>query len=219
MSPLFEAIRGGDLAGVRSSLDADPGCANEKNEQGVSAFAFAIYNRKSDVAELLESRGADLDVFAAAMGGRIERLREMIEGNKSLAKLVAADGWTALHLAAFFGHPEAVRILLRAGADVNARSTNAVRNQPLHAGAAGRSWEVVKLLVEAGADVNATQGGGFTPLHAAAQNGDLEIAALLLQSGASPNPRADNQQLPLDLALVKGRSDMVALLERHGAKL
>jgi ankyrin repeat protein len=32
-----------------------------------------------------------------------------------------ADGWTALHVMAHNGHPEGVRFLLSANADVNAR--------------------------------------------------------------------------------------------------
>lgn len=217
MTKLFDAIRGGDLSAVQSIVEADASVAQSTNEHGVSALAFAIYNRKPEIAAYLESKGVLLDIFTATMAGRTELVREMVAGNKSLVKLISADGWTPLHLAAFFGHAGCAAELLNAGAIVDARSTNAMRNMPLHAGVAGRSFDVAKMLVEFGADVNARQNGGWMPLHAAAQNGDIAMAELLLQHGAQPGARAENNQSALDLALTKGHQGIVDLLEKHGA--
>ena len=215
---LFESIKGGDLAQVTVLLDGDAALANALNEQGASAHTFAVYNRKPDIAQLLEDRGARIDVFAAAMAGRTELVREMLDGNKALAKLMSHDGWTPLHLAAFFGHKDVAFELLKAGASVTERSTNAMANMPLHAGAAGRNFELVKMLVEYGAPVNASQHGGWTPLHASAQNGDAAMVALFLEQGADVNARAENQQRAIDLALTKGHQEIVNLLEQHGAR-
>ena len=215
---IFEAIKGGDAARVTALLDADAMLANASNEQGTAAHTYAIYNRKNEIAELLEARGARIDIFAAAMAGRTELVQEMLDGNKALVKLVSHDGWTPLHLAAFFGHPAIVAALLSAGANITERSNNTMSNMPLHAGVVSRNLELIKLLVECGAPVNARQHGGWTPLHAAAQNGDVEIARLFIEHGADVNARADNQQLPIDLALAKGNQEIVTLLEQHGAK-
>lgn len=216
---LFEAIKNEDLAGVTKLLDGNAQLANAVNDQGTAAHTFAIYNRKTEIAQLLEQRGARIDIFAASMAGRAELVRTMLNDNKALAKLVSHDGWTPLHLAAFFGHKDAVAALLDAGASVTERSKNAMANMPLHAGAAGRNLELVKLLLEHGAPVRAKQHGGWTPLHAAAQNGDVAMTTLFLEHGADVNERADNQQLPMDLALAKGSQEIVNLLEQHGAKL
>jgi len=218
MTELFESIKNGNAAGVATLLDGDAGLANAVNDQGMAAHTFAVYNRKTEIAQLLEDRGARIDIFAASMAGRAALVEEMLAGNKSLAKLMSHDGWTPLHLAAFFGHKDVAAALLAAGASVTERSTNAMANMPLHAGAAGRNFELVKMLVEHGAPVNARQHGGWTPLHAAAQNGDLPMVALFLQSGADVNARADNSQLPMDLALTTGNQEIVNLLEQHGAK-
>ncbi len=217
MKQLFDAIRAGDLDGVKAQLDADSTLVNARNEQGTPAYAFAIYNRKPEIAALLESRDARLDIFSAAMSGKTDLVREMLAGNKGLARLISADGWTALHLAAFFGHPDCVEALLNAGAEVNARTTNAMQNMPLHAGAAGRNVKVIKLLIDFGAAVNARQHGGWTALHAASQNGDAAIAQLLLENGADAGIRADNNQGAFDLALSRGHQAIVDLLEKHGA--
>ena len=177
--------------------------------------------RAGDLARVKERVAADpsLAIFAAAILGDTEQITELLTANRSLIGLLSTDGWTPLHLAAFFGKTEAVRLLLNKGALVNAKSTNPMQNMPLHAAAAGRHVEAAKLLIDHGAPVNARQHGGWAPLHAAAQNGDVELATALIAAGADVNVRADNNQMPLDLALTKGQQAMVDYLESNGAKL
>jgi ankyrin repeat protein len=177
--------------------------------------------RAGELSRVRELVAADpsLAIFAASILGDTEQLTELLTANRSLVGLLSEDGWTPLHLAAFFGKTEAARLLLNKGALVNARSTNGMENMPLHAAAAGRHVEVVKLLIEHGAPVNARQHGGWAPLHAVAQNGDIEMAKVLIAGGADVNVRAENNQMPLDLALTKGQQAMVDYLESNGAKL
>jgi ankyrin repeat protein len=160
-----------------------------------------------------------LAIFAAAIFGDAAEIETLLAGNRSLVNAVSPDGWLPLHLAAHFGHADAVRALLNKGSKVDAPSTNAMRNTALHAAAAGRSAAVAKLLLDAGADANARQTGGWTPLHSVAQSGDVEFARVLTEAGADVSARADNQQRPLDLALTKGQQAMVDFLEAHGASL
>jgi ankyrin repeat protein len=177
--------------------------------------------RSNDPAQLRALVAADpsLAVFAAAVFGDARELDKLLTANRSLVSVLSSDGWTPLHLAALFGRIDAARLLINKGADVAARSGNAMANTPLHAAAAGRSAVVAKHLMDCGAGANARQNGGWTPLHAAAQNGDIELARTLIEGGADANVRADNQQSPLDLALTKGRQEMVDFLESRGAKL
>ncbi len=218
MKQFFDAIKSGDVPQVTALLDQDPSLVNAQ-DNGQPAIFTAKYHRQGEIAELLESRGAEIDVFSAAMLGRTEKLDELLKANRSLASMVSRDGWTALHLAAFFDAEPAARLLLNTGAPVNARSTNPMNNMPLHAAAASRNSGIVKLLLDHGASPNAQQHGGWTPLHAAAQNGDVLMASILIESGATVNVRADNNQSPLDLALTKGHQDMVEFLELKGARL
>src|ERR1700742_3713203 len=101
-----------------------------------------------------------LAIFAAATFGDAAEIETLLAGNRSLVNAVSPDGWLPLHLAAHFGHVDAVRALLSKGAKVDAPSTNAMHNTALHAAAAGRSKPVAKLLIDAGANVNARQTGG-----------------------------------------------------------
>src|SRR4029077_2716935 len=103
------------------------------------------------------------------------------------ARAFAGDGFTALHLAAFFGKAESARLLLDAGAEVNAISDNEMRVEPLHSAAAGGHRDVCRVLLAAGADVDAVQRDSYAPLHAAAQLGDDELVELFLAGGAAPS--------------------------------
>jgi ankyrin repeat protein len=217
MKELFDAIRAGDTARVAALLDADPSLAGARDDSGVPALAVARYSGKSDIAQLLLERGAPLDLFLAAMFGNADRLRELVAADPQGVKAYSADGWTALHLAAFFNQPDAARALLDAGVDVNARSTNQMNNMALHAAAAGRATSVARMLLENGANVNARQHGGWTALHAAAQSGNAELARILIAAGADTGARADNQQSPMDLALTSGHQEMAELLETFEA--
>lgn len=177
--------------------------------------------RAGDSSKVAELVAADpsLAIFAAAIQGDVATLEKLLAGNRSLIGAQSADGWTPLHLAAFFGKIDAAKFLLNKGAEVNARSTNALQNMALHAAAAGRHADVIKLLIDHGASVNARQHGGWTAIHAAAQHGDLEIAKMLVAAGADIATRADNSQTPLDLALTKAQQAMVDYLEANGARL
>jgi ankyrin repeat protein len=218
MKDFFDAIKSGDAAKVAALLDQDQALANA-DENGQKAIFTAMYFGKPEIAKLLESRGAELDVFSAAMMGRADRLEELLTADPSRATQVSHDGWTALHLASFFGAEPAVRLLLKKGAPVAARSTNSMHNMPIHCAASRRSTACARRLIEHGAEVNVQQHGGWTPLHSAAQNGDLAMASLLVEAGADVNARAENNQRPLDLAMSKGHQSMVEYLESKGASL
>jgi ankyrin repeat protein len=211
----FEAIRAGDRGAVVELLNGDTGLLAAKDEQGWGAYVAAKYSGRNDIAALLLEKGVQLDIFAACMAGAKERAIELIHQNPDLISAYSHDGWTPLHLACFFGHPEIAQTLIAQGAGVRARSHNAVRNTPLHAAAAGRNKEAVRVLLERGADVNARQEGGWTALHSASQNGDVEMVRLLMAGGADVQARADNQQNALDLALGKGHQAVADLLDEY----
>jgi uncharacterized protein len=157
-----------------------------------SALLAALYNRRTDEAAALATRLAPLDIFEAAAIGQAARVLELIAEEPAAASAWSDDGFTALHLAAFFAHPECVQALLAAGADVNARSRNGMSVRPLQSAVTSRSLGCVELLIAAGSDPNARQGGGFTPLHSAVHNGDRAIEAALLGAGADASLRADD---------------------------
>jgi len=217
MSDFFEAIRSGDESRVRSLVEADPSLLSAKDSQGLGPFTVARYSRQNAIADFLLSRGVELDIFAACIAGRRDRVRELLAADPTLLAAHSHDGWTPLHLAAFFNFPEIAADLLARGAGVHARSINPMRNTPLHAAVAGNATAIARSLLEHGADANARQEGGWTPLHAAAQSGNVEILQLLIDAGAAVRAPADNRQTPGDLALTRGHRAAVDILEKYGA--
>ena len=205
---IFEAIQEGDSESLRSILDRDPEAAGATNDQGISAVMFAVYRGRADLAERIAAAKRELTFFEACALGRTTEARRMLEDQPPCAEVSSPDGFTALHLAAYFGHSEIARLLIAKGAAVNQAAENPSRVAPLHSAVAGRSIEVVRMLVEAGADLNARQKGGYTPLMGAAANGQPVLVDYLLASGANPDARSDDGKSARDLAIEKGFSDL-----------
>jgi uncharacterized protein len=169
--------------------------------QKVSALMQALYADDTIKVDELLAGDPELDVFEAAALGRVDRLREMLDADPKLVQAWSADRATALHFAAFFRQPEATRLLVERGADLEALSPTFGDVTPLHSACASGERDSARILVEAGADPNVRQQGGFTPLHAAAQNGDEELARLLLARGADSEAATDDGRKPRDLGL------------------
>jgi ankyrin repeat protein len=216
-SDMIAAVEAGEVDAVRAVLADDPSLASARGEDGVSAVMRARYRFDRPVMDALLETDPDLDIFEAAALGRIDRLREAIADDAGAVFALSPDGYTALHLASFFGKPEIARTLIEAGARVDAYTTNDLANQPLHAAAAGRQLEVCRMLVAAGADVNATQHGGYTPLHEAAQHGDVEMVELFVSAGADPTLRVEDGRSAADLAEAAGHHDVAARLREVAA--
>jgi ankyrin repeat protein len=113
------------------------------------------------------------------------------------------------------GDVEAVRDLLRRGADVNAREPDG--GAPLHWAVYDENHPITDLLVGRGADVAAANREGATPLALAATNGDAQSIRRLLDAGAKVNARGPNGETALMLAARAGRTDALALLLDRGA--
>ena len=131
--------------------------------QEVSALMQALYTGDTAKVEELLRGGPELDVFEAAGLGRVERLRELLEANPELARAWSSDRATALHFAAFFRQPEATRLLVERGADLEAVSPTFGDVTPLHSACASGERESARILLEAGADPEAATDDGRKP--------------------------------------------------------
>jgi uncharacterized protein len=143
------------------------------------------------VSELL-AQNPELNVFEAAALGRTDRLRELLAEDPARANTYGDDGFQPLALACFYGHVEAAKVLLDAGADPNTLGRNPyIQTNALHAAVASENkgpelrYELAELLLDRGADPNIRQGtDDFRAIDAARQNGDERLEALLKERGA-----------------------------------
>ena len=183
---LFAAISQADIERVRVLLAEHPTLATTRDEQGVSVLMRARYRFDRGLVEAVKAHLDELDVFEAATLGDLDRLTALLDADPSSVAARSGDGFTPLHLAAFFGQTDAVSLLVARGSEVDARGTGWMIGTPLHAAASARHLDAARFLLDAGADPNARQAGDFTPLHGAAHNGDAALVELLLSLGADP---------------------------------
>ena len=127
----------------------------------------------------------------------------------------SSENDTALLSAALNGRANAVRRLLAAGADLNARDEDG--DTPLHLAALGGDGDTVKILLDAGADVSARDDRVYwTPLLPAAARGHAGVVRQLLDAGADPNAETRDGITALDLAREGGHADIEGILRSAG---
>jgi ankyrin repeat protein len=208
---VFALIEADDVEGIRALLAEQPWLAAERDDEGVSPLLRARYRMNKGLVEAVRAHVDRMNVFEAAAFGDLDRLTELLAEDPQLVDAMSGDGFTPLHLAAFFGQTDAVRLLLARGATVDRNGTGWMTGTPLHAAASGSHASVVRMLLEAGGDPNNRQRHGYTPLHSAAANGDLESVDLLLESGADAWAANDAGETALVLA---ERSGDLVIVER-----
>lgn len=134
--------------------------------------------------------------FTACAKGDIATLRTLLANDSGLTRIGDPKGdypgWTGLHTAARSGYLEAVKLLLRHGADPNAREAGD-NTYPLHWAAANRHVEIVRALLDAGGDaqgigdVHELDAIGWATFYhepGGAHGDKPEVAALLVECGA-----------------------------------
>ncbi|MDA2164604.1 ankyrin repeat domain-containing protein [Bacillus cereus] len=151
-------------------------------------------------------------ITQAVISRNKEKVVEFIKTNPSAVNEFSEDGWTLLHLAAYFGQKKLASFLLESGADIHIRAKNENENTPLQAAIANKQIELVTFLIEKGSDVNVIQSGGWTGLHEAALLGNEEIIVLLLKNGANKMIEKNDGKTAYDIALEKGHEHLLHYL-------
>jgi hemoglobin len=191
----------------QSALDIDP---SEGDAPARFSHLQAMIEAHARVTPLLEK---NTPLQARLRASTHDRFVREIERDPSSVHLVGPRGATLLHETAMFGDAKLTRVLVRLGADPNAKETGG--HTPLYRAATG---EVARVLVEAGAALDVASGPtAGTPLHQAARTGKVSVAAALLDHGASIEARDCKGETPLRRAVNCRKLEMVQLLIAKGA--
>jgi ankyrin repeat protein len=130
------------------------------------------------------------------------------------------DGMTALHWAAQHGDVDETKMLVYAGARLEAVTRNG-NYTPLHLAAKTGNTPVIRALLDAGANANAkTTSGGASPLHLAAAQGSPDAVTALLDKGAEVDGKESAwDQTPLMWAAAFNRVPAMQVLLNRGANI
>jgi truncated hemoglobin YjbI/ankyrin repeat protein len=154
-------------------------------------------------------------VHASLREATCDRFISEVERNRSCVRLRGLRGQTLLHDAAMAGVGELAAMLIRSGADPDAKET--VGHTPLYRASTG---DVARVLLAAGTVADVTSGPTRgTALHQAARHGFVSVVQALLDHGASIDARDAKGETPLRRAVNCRQLEIVRLLVRHGATL
>ena len=194
-----------------------------KDYLGRSPLLLACFSGALDVVKLLVKAGAGVRVtdnqgytclILAAYYGHTETVRYLV----GLPEVDLNDsdyrGCTSLHRAVLQKHSDVVKVLIDAGADVEAKDSKG--RTPLHCGCTVKYPEIVQMLVEAGGDVCEVDVKGDRCLNVAARHGAIETVRYLVGL-----PEVDVSHInllghtALDHASEKQHADVVQVLLEH----
>ena len=125
----------------------------------------------------------DKQMKSAARNNDTVGLQELLKGPRS-PNARDAEGKSLLYHAADQGHVEPMRLLLEAGAEIDAQTARE-KMAPLHKAADCGHLEAVRLLVQSGAQKDVLDAIGRSPLGLAVSSGHVDIARFLVEEGAN----------------------------------
>ena len=199
-TPLHLAAKANPNPEVIVALLDGGGDVGARREGGRTPLHEAAQRNNPAVLAALLDTGAEVDVWGTDL-------------SNSGALPVEWEQRTPLHAAAQWnGDPEIIELLVRAGADVHARTE--AGHSPLDLATAHQyNPDVVEALIDLGADVNAPGRLGQTPLHRAAQSNPAVFPSLL-EAGADPAALDELGRTPLDYARENGALQGLEVVRR-----
>jgi ankyrin repeat protein len=219
-TPLMLAARSGKAAAVKALLARRPDLNARETWGGTTALMWAAAERHSEVIGLMIAAGADVNArskivpapqargdgnmlgFAPRDLNADETPQSLIRG-KDLNIVLPSGGLTPLMFAAREGDMESVKLLLAAGADINAAAGDL--SSALGLAIQNGYYDLASFFVDQGADIHHADLNDCTPLWLAVhvRNHDFSVGIPwivtsdplflienLLQEGADPNHRA-----------------------------
>jgi len=161
------------------------------------------------------------DLWSAAKKGDIATIEKLVASGHDVNAKKAGfvrEGYTPLHIAVVSGQKDAVKALVRLGADVNVKNNE--QQTPLAIAVTElETPDIAEMLIDLGAKINNKLGGlAMTPLDLAASNNKVKMVEMLLRRGASPNVgKGEKRSDPIQACDHDGNVEILRLLLKAGA--
>lgn len=202
---ILRAARSGNASRVRELLLENPRLRHGRDVMGNTALILAVNAGHEELAALLREGGPPVGFHEAAAIGDRDRVAALLDAEPKLLDSFSEEGFTALGLAAHFGHVATTRLLLERGADPDVVFRHPVGTTALTAALFGKQIATALLLIDHGADPNLERRGegpraGWSPLHYAAWLGLEPVTAALIAKGADVSARDGRGRTALDIA-------------------
>jgi ankyrin repeat protein len=209
---LFALAEADDAAALSKALDGID-MARIHNDGGESLFRFCLFHNHPKCAEMLKARGG-FALQDAALAGDAAQIETLLKAAPWAVDTLSPDGWTALHLAGFFGNDAAVLKLLDLGANARIIGRAFEQNLAVHAACAGGRLgrAAFARLVAATGDPDAMQKQGYTALMIAAGNGFVDAVDVLLAAGANRALKQAEGKTAADFARERGHGELAKRL-------
>jgi ankyrin repeat protein len=232
MTPLMAAAANGRVACVQSLLEKGADIYATARF-GYTPLSYAVSSQRADVVNMLLDRGLDIDarnsdgneawqgqtlLHHAAFDRNGESMVRLLLERGAKIDLQTAAGYRPLHMAVTGRSLATIRLLLDAGADIDAGGSHNA-SALIMAARTLYSAEIVQLLLERGASVNAADEGGGRALNVAMMHGNTPVVEKLLDAGADVSYLERlHYGMMLDNADDTSKADILALLKAHGAE-
>lgn len=212
MTPLMLACIHNDLPLVKALLDKGVD-VNSNDNKGSTALTYSISEKRNKIVPLLLAKGAS--VRTEELNAAINT-RDLVLISRLIDK--GADVKNSLLAALPNAGLEMVKLLVKKGADTNARNYNEKTALILAVESPSEvKPEVVRYLLNHNADVNAQDDKGMSALLVTAERGNLAIARMLLEKRANTAVKNNNGKSSWHIAAEKNDRKLMQLFEEYGA--